>query len=352
MKKSILVGLSLIIATSLWGADKKVYRLKLAQTYELSMPIVGDVAKRMADLADSMSDGRLKISIDAPSKHKAPFAIYDMVKNGQYDLGYTASYYYKGKNSANMLFTTVPFGMTKDEQHAWYYFGGGKELADKFYAKSNLKVFNILNSGMQMGGWFKKEINTLDDLKGLKFRIPSFGGEVMSRLGVAVATIPVGELYMALEMGTIDSVEWVSPAFDMGLGFHKIAKYYYTGWQEPSGQTQFFVNKKTYEKLPADLQAVIESAANQVASMLNTRSFFDNAEYWAKMKAEYPDIEVRSFPQDVMDALRKASDEILDEEAAKDPLFKEILDSQRAFLAKAREWTKISEFSYIQKTTK
>ena len=203
-----------------------------------------------------------------------------------------------------------------------------------------------------MGGWFKKEIKSVEDLKGLKIRIPGFGGEVMARVGATINTIPTGELYMALEMGTIDSVEWVSPAFDMGLGFHKIAKYYYTGWQEPSGQTQFFVNKKTYEKLPADLQAVIEAAANQVASMLNTRSFFDNAEYWAKMKAEYPDIEVRSFPQDVRDALRKASDEILDEEAAKDPLFKEILDSQRAFLAKAREWTKISEFSYIQKTTK
>lgn len=350
MKKSILVGLSLIIATSLWGADKKVYRLKLAQTYELSMPIVGDVAKRMADLADSMSDGRLKISIDAPSKHKAPFAIYDMVKNGQYDLGYTASYYYKGKNSANMLFTTVPFGMTKDEQHAWYYFGGGKELADKFYAKSNLKVFNILNSGMQMGGWFKKEINTLDDLKGLKFRIPSFGGEVMSRLGVAVATIPVGELYMALEMGTIDAVEWASPSFDIPLGFHKVANYYYTGWQEPASEQQIVINLQTWQKLPRDLQNILEASIAKAREYAENETFYKNVIIWDEIKKKYPNVQIRSFSPEIMRALRKATDEILAEESEKNPDFKEIWESQKTFLAKARTWTKMGDFTYIEKT--
>ena len=350
MKKSILVGLSLIIATSLWGADKKVYRLKLAQTYELSMPIVGDVAKRMADLADSMSDGRLKISIDAPSKHKAPFAIYDMVKNGQYDLGYTASYYYKGKNSANMLFTTVPFGMTKDEQHAWYYFGRGKELADKFYAKSNLKVFNILNSGMQMGGWFKKEINTLDDLKGLKFRIPSFGGEVMSRLGVAVATIPVGELYMALEMGTIDAVEWASPSFDIPLGFHKVANYYYTGWQEPASEQQIVINLQTWQKLPKDLQNILEASIAKAREYAENETFYKNVIIWDEIKKKYPNVQIRSFSPEIMRALRKATDEILAEESEKNPDFKEIWESQKAFLAKARTWTKMGDFTYIEKT--
>ena len=350
MKKSILVGLSLIIATSLWGADKKVYRLKLAQTYELSMPIVGDVAKRMADLADSMSDGRLKISIDTPSKHKAPFAIYDMVKNGQYDLGYTASYYYKGKNSANMLFTTVPFGMTKYEQHAWYYFGGGKELADKFYAKSNLKVFNILNSGMQMGGWFKKEINTLDDLKGLKFRIPSFGGEVMSRLGVAVATIPVGELYMALEMGTIDAVEWASPSFDIPLGFHKVANYYYTGWQEPASEQQIVINLQTWQKLPKDLQNILEASIAKAREYAENETFYKNVIIWDEIKKKYPNVQIRSFSPEIMRALRKATDEILAEESEKNPDFKEIWESQKAFLAKARTWTKMGDFTYIEKT--
>jgi len=351
MKKFLAVLTAFGLALSANAADK-TYKLKLASTWESTTPVLGDAAKEFKRAVETLSDGRLEVRIDYPSKHKAPFGILDFVKGGQYDIGYTASYYYKGKDANTMFFTAVPFGMTAGELRAWYEFGGGKQLEEKVYDKYNIKVFLAGDTGTQMGGWFKKEIKSVEDLKGLKIRIPGFGGEVMARVGATINTIPTGELYMALEMGTIDSVEWVSPAFDMGLGFHKIAKYYYTGWQEPSGQTQFFVNKKTYEKLPADLQAVIEAAANQVASMLNTRSFFDNAEYWAKMKAEYPDIEVRSFPQDVMDALRKASDEILDEEAAKDPLFKEILDSQRAFLAKAREWTKISEFSYIQKTTK
>ena len=152
---------------------------------------------------------------------------------------------------------------------------------------------------------------------------------------------------MALEMGTIDSVEWVSPAYDMALGFHKVAKFYYTGWQEPSGETQFFVSKKTYEKLPADLQAIFEAAAAQVAQNVNTRVFAMNVDYWDKMKSEYPDIQVKSFPKDVLDALKKATNELLDEQSAKDPLFKEIVESQRAFMKKAREWTKISDYAYI-----
>ena len=201
---------------------------------------------------------------------------------------------------------------------------------------------------MQMGGWFKKEIKSLDDIKGLKIRIPGFGGEIYAKLGANINTIPTGELYMALEMGTIDSVEWVSPAYDMALGFHKVAKYYYTGWQEPNGETQFFFNKKSYEKLPDDLKAIFEAAAAEVARDANTKVFYSNVEYWDKMKSEYPDIQVKSFPPEVIAALKKATNELLDEESAKDPLFKEIVESQRAFLKKAREWTKISDYAYIK----
>ena len=141
---------------------------------------------------------------------------------------------------------------------------------------------------------------------------------------------------------------WVSPAYDMALGFHKVAKFYYTGWQEPNGETQFFCNKKSYEKLPDDLKAIFEAAAAEVASNANTKVFYSNVEYWDKMKSEYPDIQVKTFPAEVIEALKKATNELLDEESAKDPLFKEIVESQRAFLKKAREWTKMSDYAYIK----
>lgn len=351
MKKFLSVLIAALVSTCAF-ASEKTYKLKLASTWEGTAPVLGDAVKNFKSYVEEMSGGRLEIRIDYPSKHKSPFGILDFVKGGQYDIGYTASYYYKGKDAKTMFFTALPFGMTPAELHAWYEFGGGKELEAKVYDKHNIKVFSAGDTGTQMGGWFKKEIKSVDDLKGLKVRIPGFGGEVMAKIGAIINTIPTGELYMALEMGTIDAVEWVSPAFDMGLGFHKVAKYYYTGWQEPSAQTQFFVNKKVYEKLPKDLKAIIETAASRVASELYTKAYFDNIDFWGKMKSEFPNIEIKSFPEEVMSALKNATNEILDEEAAKDPLFKEILDSQRAFTLKAREWTNISEFSYIQKTSK
>lgn len=354
MKKIVLIGL--LLAASLFGADKadkkdKVYRLKLAQSYEISMPVVGDVAKRVADLADQMSGGRLKIGIDTPSKHKAAFEIYDLVSGGKYDMGYTAAYYYKDKNSANMLFTAVPFGMLKDEWRAWYDFGGGKQLAEKFYAKSGLKVFNVLNSGVQMGGWFKKEINTPEDLKGLKFRISGLGAEVMNRLGVAVATIPLNELQAALQMGTIDAAEWASPALDMDLGFYKVANYYYTGWQEPASEQQIVISLSAWEKLPADLRAILDAAIAKVSEQAQNGAFYKNAMLWDEMKKKYQDVRVRSFSPEIMRALRQATDEILAEQSEKNPDFKEIWESQKAFLAKARAYSSAADFAYIEKTS-
>ena len=320
MNKFLLASLGLAALACAAMGDDKVYKLKLATSWESTMPVLGEVPKELKDKVEKMSNGRIEIRIDYPSKHKSPFAMLDFAKSGQYDIGYTASYYYKGKDPKTMFFTATPFMMNTDEQTAWYEFGGGKELEAKVFDPYNIKIFRAGNTGMQMGGWFKKEIKSVDDIKGLKIRIPGFGGEIYAKLGANINTIPTGELYMALEMGTIDSVEWVSPAY----------------------------NKKAYEKLPDDLKAIFEAAAAEVARDVNTKVFYANVEYWDKMKAEYPDIQVKSFPPEVIAALKKATNELLDEESAKDPLFKEIVESQRAFLKKAREWTKISDYAYIK----
>ncbi|MGR5133688.1 TRAP transporter substrate-binding protein [Vibrio alfacsensis] len=336
----------MLSAFSAFGADK-VYRLKLAETWGPNTPILGDASKNMAKLAEEMSNGRLVIRIDSANKHKAPLGIFDMVKSGQYDLGHSSSYYWKGKVPNTLYFSSMPFGMISTEQYAWFYRGGGMELMEKVYAPHNLLSFPGGNSDIQMGGWFKKEIHSLDDLKGLKIRIPGFAGEVMAKVGAKPTNIAPGELYTSLERGTIDALEWVGPAFDLRMGFQKIAPYYYTAWHEPGSETQFLVNKKTWETLPADLRSILETAFRVAAFDMYTQAVDANANSWATMSAEYPDIKVRDFPPEVLQAMQKATEDLLQEQASNDPLAKEIIESQQQYLTKVRAWTNMSSKAYL-----
>ncbi len=344
---SLLLGCLLLVASLPLAAADKIYRLKLAETWPDKYPILGDTTKSLAAIVEKMSNGRLLIRIDSKNKHKAPLGIFDMVKAGQYDMGHSASYYWKGKDSNSLFFTTMPFGMTTPEQYGWFYFGGGLELMEKVYAKHGMLSFPGGNTGNQMGGWFRKEIKSLDDLQGLKMRIPGFAGEVLARLGASPTNIPAGELYTALERNTIDALEWVGPALDLRMGFHKIAPYYYTGWHEPAAELHFLINKKSWDKLPPDLQEILRVAMRSVAYDMYAQSYHENSESWNKMRNEFPDIKVKSFPKEVFDAMRKANSELLAERAANDPLAKEIIDSQAAYLEKAREWTRISDKAYL-----
>ncbi len=328
-------------------AEQPSFTLKLAETWGPNYPIFGDTTQRLADRVDGMSAGRLKITIDSSNKHKAPFGVFDMVKAGQYDLGHSASYYWKGKDPNTLYFTNMPFSMTAPEQLAWFYYGGGMELMQKVYDRHGVLSFPGGNTGGQMGGWFRKEIDSVEDLEGLKMRIPGFAGEVLARLGAKPTNIPPGELYTALERNTIDALEWVGPALDLRMGFHKIAPYYYTGWHEPSAELQFLVNRKSWDRLPPDLQEILRVAMRSVAYDMYAMSYHESAESWAQIKSEYPEVQVKTFPKDVLAAMRRANDELLAEFAAEDPLAKEIIDSQAAYLAKARAWTAISDQAYL-----
>ncbi|BAK72010.1 TRAP transporter substrate-binding protein [Arcobacter sp. L] len=341
----LFVCLSLI--TSL-QADDKVYKLTMATTWtDTTSPLI-DAAKNMAKLANDMSNGRLVIKVDAANKHKSPFGVLDMVKAGQYDMGHTASYYWKGKDINTLPFTSMPFGLTSPEQYAWFYYGGGLDLMQKVYAKHGVLSFPGGSTGVQMGGWFRKEINSLDDLKGLKMRIPGFAGEIMAKLGVQVTNNAPGELYMSLERGTIDALEWVGPSMDISMGFHKIAPFYYTGWHEPASEMQFIINTKKFEKLPADLKEILLVAIRVSAYDMYIQNYDMNATAWQKMKADYPDIKVKTFPKPVMDAMKKANQELRVEMSKESPLLKEVLDSQDAYMKKVREWTKMSDYLYLK----
>ncbi|CAA6813133.1 MAG: TRAP transporter solute receptor, unknown substrate 6 [uncultured Thiotrichaceae bacterium] len=348
MLKKLLVSVIAATAISTTAiADDKVYKLKLAETWPSNFPVFGDTTKNMAAMAEKMSNGRLKIRVDSKNKHKAPLGVFDMVSSGQYDMGHSASYYWKGKVPNTLYFTTMPFGMTAPEQYGWFYHGGGMELMEKVYSEHNVVSFPGGNTGNQMGGWFRKEINSLKDLEGLKMRIPGFAGEVLAKLGAKPTNIPAGELYTALERNTIDALEWVGPSLDLRMGFHKIAPYYYTGWHEPATELQFMINKKKWDSLPADLQEILRVSMRTAAYDMYIQSYHASAENWASMKTEFPDIKVKSFPKDVMDAMSKANDELLVEKAGADPLAKEIIDSQAAYMKKARVWTNISDRAYL-----
>ncbi len=347
-KALVTMGVIAMAATSASSlAADKVYRLKLAETWGPNFPIFGDATKNMAAMAEKMSNGRLQIRIDSANKHKAPLGVFDMVKAGQYDMGHSASYYWKGKVPNTLFFTTMPFGMVASEQYAWFYHGGGMELMEEVYSPHNLLSFPGGNTGVQMGGWFQKEINSVADLDGLKMRIPGFAGEVLAKLGASPTNIAPGELYTALERRTIDALEWVGPGLDLRMGFHKIAPYYYTGWHEPATELQFLVNKRTWKRLPEDLQEILRVAMRTAAYDMYVHNAHASAENWATMKQEYPNIQVKNFPAEVMDAVKKANDQLLEEHASKDEQAKKILASQKEYMGKIRQWTQISDQAYL-----
>jgi len=326
----------------------EVIKLKLAHGWPKGYPIFGESVDHYKDLVESMSDGRIQLSVDSTNKHKSAFGIFDFVKSGQYDIGQSASYYYGGKDPDALFFSSMPFSMTTQEQWAWFYEGGGLELANEVYAKHNMQVMLAGNTGMQMGGWFRKEINTVDDLKGLKMRIPGFGGKVIAGVGAVPTNIPTGELYQALERGTIDALEWVGPGLDLRMGFHKVAPYYYSGWHEPGTELMYFFNKDSMAKLPEWAKSILLNAAKLTSYNMTTSTFAANADNWQAIAAQYPNVQIKQFPPEVMDALKQSNNKLIEQEKARSAVAKRIIESREAYLEKARTWTTIGEQLYLE----
>ncbi|RLA08923.1 MAG: ABC transporter substrate-binding protein [Gammaproteobacteria bacterium] len=350
MKKSItsiFIAFLLFSSHSAFAAQKTV-KWKLAMTWPSTLTPLASPANKVGKLVSAMTGGKFTIKADGKEKHKAALGILDMVKGGQYQMGHSGSYYWKGKDINTVWFTTVPFGMTQSEQYAWFYYGDGIKYMNQVYDKFGVLNFPGGNTGVQMGGWFKKEINSVADLKGLKMRIPGLAGEVMAKLGVNVTNIPAGELYTSLDRGAIDALEWVGPGMDIKMGFHKVAPFYYTGWHEPASEMQFMVNKKAFDKLPKEYQAILITAMKAVASDMYYENFAASANAWAKMKTDFPKIKVKTFPAPVVQAMKKATDDIFAKYAGENKLFKEIYDNQQAFMKKARAWSIMSQFHYIK----
>lgn len=324
---------------------------KMVTTWPKNFPGMGTGANKLAELITEMSGGRIEVKVYGANELVPPFEIFDAVSRGTAEMGHGASYYWKGKSEAAQFFAAVPFGLTAQEMNAWLYQGGGMELWQEVYAPFGLVPTAAGNTGVQMGGWFNKEINSINDLKGLKMRIPGLGGEVLSRLGGTPVNLPGGEIFTSLQSGAIDATEWVGPYNDLAFGLHKAAKfYYYPGWHEPGTTLESFVNKQALEALSEDLQAIVLNAS-RVANQDMLADFTARNNQALETLVKEHKVQLRKFPDDVLKQLRSISDEVVAEVAAKDPLSQKVYVSFKKFRDQVVKWHGVSEQAYLNART-
>ena len=319
------------------------FKWKMVTSWPRDFPGLGTGASRLAESITKLSNGRLTIKVYGGNELVPAFEVFDAVSQGTAEMGHSATYYWKGKVPEAQFFAGFPFGMTAQELHGWIYYGGGLELWQEVYKPHGLVPFLAGSSGPQMGGWFNIEINSLDDLKGLKMRIPGPGGEILKRAGGTPQTIPGAELFTALQTGTIDATEWVGPYNDLAFGLFRAAKYYYyPGWQEPGTGLECMINQEAWNSLPDDLQAIVKTAC-QAAVMDTLSDFTYNNGIALKTLIEKHKVQLRRFPDEVLSRLSEISTELAEEMAAESELMGRIYASFKAYQEIVNPWTDISD---------
>lgn len=329
------------------GGSARRFEWNMVTSWPPRLPGLGLAAEHIAERIGRASAGRLKVKVYAGGELVPALEVFDAVSRGTAQMGHDASYYHRGKVPAAQYFTSIPFGMNGNEMNAWLYYGGGWQLWREYYAQFDLVPFPAGLTGVQMGGWFNREINSVKDLAGLKMRIPGLGGEVMQRAGVTQVTLPASEIFTSLQTGAIDAAEWVGPYNDVSLGLHKAARYYYyPGWQEPGPVIELIINKSAWEMLPEDLQAIIDITCQSVTLDSQSEYNYGNAMALRQLKDD-PNVEIRSFPDDVMKLLQRLSMEAIEELSAKDPWSARIQKSFFDFLEASAENQRVSEQAFL-----
>ncbi len=318
---------------------------RLASSFPKSLDTIYGGAEVFANRVLEATDGKFQIRVFAGGELVPAFSVLDAVKDGTVECAHTASYYFFGKDPTFAFDATVPFGFNARQFSAWFLHGGGKELLSDFFAGYNVVSIPCGNTGAQMGGWFRKEIKTVSDIKDLKMRVGGFAGEVLARLGAVPQQIPGGDVYPSLEKGTIDAAEWIGPYDDEKLGFQKVAKYYYyPGWWEGGLNLSLYIGKDKFEALPKSYQAIVQAAAAEA-----------NTDMLAKYDAKNPDAlkrlvgggaQLRAFSKEIMDACYDASEEVYAETNAKNPTFKKMYDSMVKFRDDQTLWASVAEGNY------
>ncbi|MCP5150702.1 MAG: TRAP transporter substrate-binding protein [Ectothiorhodospiraceae bacterium] len=322
--------------------------LRMVTGWPKKFPGLGAASDRIAQFITEATDGRLTVKVYSAGELVPPFEAFDAVASGTADMYHAAEYYWQGKTPAFNFFAGVPFGMTTAEHNAWIYHRGGQELWQELSAGFGVIAFAAGNSSCQAGGWFNKEINSIDDFKGLKMRIPGFGGKVVEAVGGAAVMLPGGEIFQALQSGTVDAAEMAGPWIDLGFGFYKAAKYFYNpGFQEPTSAESLGVNLELWNSLGKADQRVIQLAA-ATENVMNPADFIANHSRSLDVLLKQHGVQLRAYPDDVMVALGKATGPVLAEAANHDALTRKIYDSYMAFLREVSAWTTQSEGAYLK----
>ena len=325
---------------------KKIKEWKMVTTWPKNFPGLGTGAQRIADNITSMSDGRLTVKLFAAGELVPAFECFDAVRENKAQMFHASPYYWINKNKSMPFFGAVPGGVTAQEHNAWINYAGGQKLWDEMYAQFGLKPFMGGNSGTQMGGWFLKEINSTEDFKGLKMRIPGLAAEVLNRMGGTAVALPGGEIMPALQSGAIDATEWVGPWNDLAFGFHKITKFYYgPGFHEPSSALECSTNLEAFNELDNDLKSIIKYACEAENTRMISEFTAANIDAQEKLVKEHSVI-IRNFPKDVFNLMISLSKDVVAETATEGKLNKKIYESWSAFKEKARQRAAFNEHGY------
>jgi TRAP-type mannitol/chloroaromatic compound transport system substrate-binding protein len=324
----------------------QTFEWKMATSWPVSLDTIYGGAVIFAERVAAMTGGKFKITPEAAGKLAPATQVLDVVQQGAVQMGHTASYYYIGKSWVCAFATAVPFGFNLQQQNAWLFEGGGLKLIQDVYAKKfNVINFPAGNTACQWGGWFRKEINNVNDLKGLKMRIPGIGGQVMAKLGVNVVTKAGGEIFQALQTGEIDAAEWVNPYDDEKLGFNKVCQFaYYPGWWEPAPTLDVMINLNEWKKLPAEYQEIVKTAAHEANTVMPAR--YDAKAPEALERLIAAGVQFKPYPQDILTAARDATFALIDEKAAADADVKAVYDSWKTFRAKEYKFHSLSEGTF------
>ncbi|MES2758220.1 MAG: TRAP transporter substrate-binding protein [Pseudomonadota bacterium] len=342
--KKAAVGAAVAAPIAAQAADLPTIKWRLASSFPKNLDTIFGASELFCKRVSELTGGKFSIRAFAAGEIVPPLEVMDAVRAGTVEMGHTASYYYVGKDPTFAFDCCVPFGLTSRQQSAWIQVGGGMELMREFYKGYNIINFMGGNTGTQMGGWFRKEIKTVADLKGLKMRISGLAGKTMAKLGVVTQQLPAADIYPSLEKGTIDAAEWVGPYDDEKIGIFKVAPFYYApGWWEPGPQLSFYINLTEWAKLPKEYQAAVEAASFEAHVYMQAAYDAKNPAALARLAKN--GAKVRFFSKDVMDAGYKAATEMMDEEAAKNPKFKKIYEPWKVFRREQNTWASVAEAS-------
>lgn len=344
LKKASVAGVAAVAVTKPAAAVdvNPSIKWRMASSFPKSVDVLYGGAENFCKRIAQLTNGKFEITVSAAGEIVPGNQVLDAVQNNTVTCGQTVGYYYVGKNKTLAFDTGIPFGLTARQQNAWLYQGGGLELMRELYGTFGVVNFPGGNTGVQMGGWFRKEIKGLSDLKGLKMRIPGMGGELLARLGVVPQSLTGADVYPALEKGTIDATEWVGPYDDEKLGFYKIAPhYYYPSFWEPGSMVSYIVNKAEWEKLPAAYKAAFEAAAAEGNVVMQAN--YDKKNPEALVSLLQKGVKLHKFPDDILKAAQGEAFKMYDEEAAKNPSFAKVYDSWKKFRNLQQGWFGLAE---------